>query len=146
MLAAWLVAAALLMKAIVPTGYMASVSDGSLRIELCPGSSPRPPAAATPNMAHAPGMMMPGMSHGGDMSHGAENAHHSGGGEDGHGQPESPCAFAGLSAPSLAGADAPLLAAALAFIVAAAFFAVLPQLFAAPAFLRPPLRGPPPLS
>ncbi|CAA9495747.1 MAG: hypothetical protein AVDCRST_MAG91-797 [uncultured Sphingomonadaceae bacterium] len=139
LLACWLVAAALLMKAIVPAGYMTSVSDGSLRIELCSGFGPQKPAAETPSTTHMPGMDMTG------MSHGAQDAHH-GGGEEGHGQPESPCAFAGLSAPSLAGADPPLLALALAFIFAAALHVVRPQLFSAPAFLRPPLRGPPPLS
>ena len=144
-LAAWLVAAALLMKAIVPAGYMASVSDGSLRIELCSGFGPQKPAAETSGTAHMPGMDMTGMSHGAGVSDDTDRAHH-GGGEEGHGQPESPCAFAGLSAPSLAGADPPLLATALAFILAVAFHAVRPQLFAAPAFLRPPSRGPPPLS
>ena len=116
-LAAWLVALALLMKVLVPTGYMLGMSDGSITVELCSGYGPM--TMSTPGMAH----------HGGDKSD--------------HGKAEQPCAFSGLSAPSLAAADPILLALALAFIIATAFRAPIPVLVQARAFLRPPTTGPP---
>ncbi|WP_374945088.1 DUF2946 family protein [Sphingomonas sp.] len=116
-LAASLVALALLMKVLVPTGYMLGTSTGSITVELCSGYGPAK-------------MTMPGMAHhGGDKSD--------------HGKAEQPCAFSGLSAPSLAATDPILLALALAFIIATAFRAPTPVLVQARAFLRPPTTGPP---
>ena len=115
--AAWLVALALLMKMLVPGGYMLDTSASSLTVELCSGYGPMT-------------MPMPGMAHhGGDKSD--------------HGKAEQPCAFSGLSAPSLAAADPILLALSIAFIVATAFRASVPSLARMPAFLRPPPTGPP---
>ncbi|MEG3164390.1 hypothetical protein U1701_07270 [Sphingomonas sp. PB2P19] len=120
LLAAWFVAAALLMKMLVPTGYMASVSAGSITIELCSGYGPQKPVVAMPGMTHHPDD------------------------EGQHGREMPPCAFAGLSAPSLAGADPLLLAVAIAFVLATIFrIVVRPALPGAPPYLRPPLRGPP---
>ena len=119
-LAVWLIAAALLMKMLVPTGYMASASAGTIIIELCTGFGPRTMTVA-----------MPGMAHHDDAPKGD------------HGRGEMPCAFAGLSAPSLATADPILLAIAIAFVIAAAFRVVATGAVTAPPFLRPPLRGPP---
>lgn len=117
-LAAWLFAAALLMKVLVPAGYMLDVSNGAVTIELCSGYGPMKMAVP-----------MPGMTHHGDKHD--------------RGKAEQPCAFAGLAAPALAGADPLLLAAALAFIIAAAFRAVVRPLPTRNRHLRPPLRGPP---
>lgn len=117
--AAGLVAFALLMKLLVPTGYMPVVADGRFAVAPCAGYAPAKAHAAMPGMAH----------HSDD-----------GTGDD---RPEQPCAYAGLSAPSLGGADPLLLAAAIAFAAAAAL-RVAPR--PAPTefrHLRPPLRGPP---
>ena len=118
-LAACLVALALLMKVLVPTGYMLGTSAGSITVEVCSGYGPMKMT-----------MPMPGM------------AHHQGDKGD-HGKAEQPCAFSGLSAPSLAAADPILLALAIAFIIATAFLAPIPVLVRAWAFLRPPTTGPP---
>ena len=115
--AVWLVALALLMKVLVPTGYMLGTSTGSITVEPCSGYGPM--KMTTSGMAH----------HGGDKSD--------------HGKAEQPCAFSGLSAPSLAATDPILLALALAFIIATAFRAPTPVLIRARAFLRPPTTGPP---
>lgn len=120
LLAAWLVAAALLMKVLVPAGYMASVSAGSITVEPCPGYHP-------PKMVVA----MPGMTHHPDQ-------------KGQHGKAEMPCAFSGLSAPSLAGVDPLFLAVAIAFVVLTVFrIAARIVLPGTPSYLRPPLRGPP---
>lgn len=120
-LAAWLVAFALLMKVLVPTGYMFGTSPtGSITIELCSGYGPVMVAAPVHGMAH----------------------HH--GKHDHQGKEMPPCAFSGLSAPSLAGADPLVLAAAIAFIILTVFrIAARYTLPDAPSYLRPPLRGPP---
>nr|WP_244647013.1 DUF2946 family protein [Sphingomonas sp. CFBP 8760] len=108
------------MKVFVPAGYMASVSAGSITIELCSGYGPQKMVVAMPGMMHHPGQK----------------------GEDG--KAEMPCAFSGLSAPSLAGADPLLLAVAIAFVILTVFrIAARPASPGAPFYLRPPLRGPP---
>jgi hypothetical protein len=120
LLTAWLVAVALLMKILVPAGYMASVSAGSITIELCSGYGPQKIFVAMPGMTHHPDQK----------------------GE--HGKAEMPCAFSGLSAPSLTGADPLLLTVAIAFVILTVFrIAARPTLPGAPSYLRPPLRGPP---
>lgn len=118
LLAAWLVAASLLMKVLVPTGYMASVSSGSITIELCSSYGPQKMVAAMPGMTHHP-----------DKKE--------------HGKAESPCAFASLSASSLTAADPLILALAFAFIISTVFRGTARRVTTPPAFLRPPLRGPP---
>ncbi|WP_156678576.1 DUF2946 family protein [Sphingomonas profundi] len=120
--AGWLIALALMMKLLVPTGYMTSVSAGTITIELCSGTGPM---KMTPVR-----MTMPGM------------AHHSGKGD--HARPDMPCAFSALAAPSLGGADPLILAGAIAFILLTVFRAAVRPAPPAPALhLRPPLRGPP---
>ena len=104
-LAAWLVALALLMKVLVPTGYMLGTSAGTITVELCSGYGPMKMTMPTPGMAH----------HGGDKSN--------------HGKAEQPCAFSGLSAPSLAAADPILLVLSLAFIIATAICAPISCVF-----------------
>ncbi|MFV0622473.1 DUF2946 family protein [Sphingomonas sp. ac-8] len=122
-LAAWLVAAALLMRMLIPTGYMlAATPGGGVTIQLCSGYVPAAPMAM----------------HAGD--HGAS---HDGNDKQGHDSKEIPCAFAGVATAALAATDALLLAAALFFILAAAFRLPIRLPAATPSFLRPPLRGPP---
>ena len=123
-LAASIVAAALLMRLLVPAGYMAVRTTGGIRIELCSGVSA--PATSMPTTA----MEMPGMHHAGDKP-------------DGHAQPEMLCAFAALAAPSVAEADPLVLALAIAFILATVFRLTRARALTASPFLRPPSRGPP---
>ena len=128
-LAALLLAAALLLKLVVPTGYMIASDHGRLSIIVCPGMTPQP----------AP-MAMTGMDHG--MAHNMAMPHDPGKPAE-HGKAEMPCAFAGLSAQALGAADIVLLAIALAVVAAMALRGrptVAPR--DAPR-LRPPSRGPP---
>jgi hypothetical protein len=124
-LAAWVLACALVMKILVPAGFMPVVSGGHVTIEICGGIAPAQ-TVMTPMRA----MAMPGM------------AHHSG--KSDHQEREMPCAFSGLSAPSLAAVDPVLLAIAIAFIVGLVRHVRTAVPIAAQPYLRPPLRGPPP--
>jgi hypothetical protein len=116
-LSAWLIACALMMKILVPGGFMPVVSAGAMTIQICAGTAPVK-------------MAMPGMAHHQDKSD--------------HQAREMPCAFSGLSAPSLAAADMVILALAIVFILGRVFRSKQRSPVAAPAYLRPPLRGPPP--
>ena len=120
-----MLACALVMKILVPAGFMPVVSGGRVTVEICGGTVPVQTVMA-PMMA----MAMPGM------------AHHSG--KSDHQEREMPCAFSGLTAPSLAAVDPVLLAIAIAFIVGLVFRVRTAVPIAAQAYLRPPLRGPPP--
>jgi hypothetical protein len=121
-LAVLLCAATLLLKLLVPAGYMIGTTHGHLSMELCSGVAP-PVAAAG----------MPGMH--GDMSgHGKSR--------DG-GKADMPCAFSALSAASLGAVDPVQLAALVAFIMAVALLPVAAPAPSRRAHLRPPLRGPP---
>ena len=122
-----MLACALVMKILVPAGFMPVVSGGHVTIEICGGIAPAQTVMA-PMMAMA--ITMPGM------------AHHSG--KSDHQEREMPCAFSGLSAPSLAAVDPVLLAIAIAFIVGLVRHVRTAVPIAAQAYLRPPLRGPPP--
>ena len=128
-IAALLLAAAVLLKLLVPTGHMLSVVDGRIAIVACTGMMPPQPAAL---MAHG---------HGGHAATDAPDADESGGGSVGGA--EQPCAFAGLSGPALGGADPALLLAAIAFVLVAGLLPAVPPPPSAPSHLRPPLRGPP---
>ncbi len=129
-LAAWLIVCALAMKILVPAGFMPVVSGGTVTIQICGGTAPSMPTmmAKATMMAEA----MPGMTHHQDKGD--------------HQSREMPCAFSGLSAPSLAAVDPLLLAIAIAFIVAIGFRRTSTTPVAARAYLRPPLRGPPRVS
>ena len=121
-LAALICAAALLLKLLVPTGYMIGDDHGRFAITICTGMVP-----ATVMMD------MPGM-HGDAANHGNSKD---------HGKAEQPCAFAGLSAAMTGAIDPIQLADLIAFIMAIGMVGVLLSTPAGPAFLRPPLRGPP---
>ena len=95
-LAVWLIALTLLMKIVVPNGYMLGSSNGTITIEICSGYGP-----VTMTMA------MPGMAHHDDKPD--------------HGKAEQPCAFAGLNAPAMSGADPLLLTIPVALAATCAF-------------------------
>ena len=110
----------LLLRGLVPAGFMPSVADGRVGLVMCAGTMPVTPDAHTGN---------------------ATAGHH--GPRDDHPQPEQPCAYAGIQLPALASAVVvvPLLAMPLARDPPAALGRT-----PAPAqqsHLRPPLRGPP---
>jgi hypothetical protein len=119
-----LFAAALLMKLLVPAGYMVSGEQGRFQVMLCSGVAPAQPVT---------------VHHG--MDRGAM-AHHDSPKQE-HDRAEMPCAFAGLALQALGGADPILLAAAIAFIVAVALRPAAAVPLRRGAYVRPPLRGPP---
>lgn len=114
--------ATLLLKLMVPTGYMIGSEHGRMTIELCSGVAGQPMT-----------MTMPGIHR--DMpGHGKSQD---------HGKAEMPCAFSGLSAASLGAVDPIQLAALIAFVLGVGLLpAVLPAIVRC-GYLRPPLRGPP---
>jgi len=114
--------ATLVLKLLVPTGYMIGSEHGRITIELCSGVVPRAMPTA-----------MPGM-HGDMPDHGKSQD---------HGKAEMPCAFAGLSTASLGAIDPIQLVTLIAFVMAVGLSpAVLPVILRR-GNLRPPLRGPP---
>ena len=121
-LAVLICAATLLLKLLIPTGYMIDSDHGRLTITICSGTAPRAMTMEKPGM-HA------------DMpDHGKTKD---------HGKAEMPCAFSGLSAAMLGATDPIQLAALIAFILALGLaVAILPPP-SRPSYLRPPLRGPP---
>lgn len=111
---------ALMMKIIMPTGFMPSVSNGQIVVSICSGTGPITMVMTIPGLEHR-------------KSEG-----------DGHqGEAGQPCAFSGLSAPLLAAVDPILLAAAILFVVALGMRSLALPAATAPPYLRPPLRGPP---
>jgi len=131
-LAALICAGVLLLKLLVPTGYMVVSESGSLAIVVCSGTAPRAAPMAMPGM-HGD-MVDHGRMDRGQMDHGKS--------ED-HGKAEMPCAFAGLSAAALGAIDPILLATLIAFVLAVGLGASALPPPARRAYLRPPLRGPP---
>ena len=117
-------AATLLLKLVVPSGYMIGSEHGRITIELCSGVAPR---AVT--------MAMPGM-HGDMPDHGKSRD---------HGKAEMPCAFAGLSAASLGAIDSVQLITLIAFVMAVGLSPTVLPAITRRIYLRPPLRGPPAL-
>lgn len=121
-IAVLLCVAALLLKLLVPAGYMIGGEAGRVTIELCSG-------VASSSVA----MAMPGM-HGDMPGHGTSRD---------HGKAEMPCAFSGLSAVSLGAIDPLQLATLIAFVIATGLAGILLPAPFAPAHLRPPSHGPP---
>lgn len=118
LIAATFLVLALLVKLVVPVGFMPVVDNGRIVISICSGSGPM--ALSIPDLGHGP--------------------------SDGHGdlgRSEQPCVFAGLSTASLAAADPVVLAAAILFILALGLLPARTLVATAPAYLRPPTRGPP---
>ncbi len=121
-LAVLLCAATLLLKLLVPTGYMIDNESGRMTVTICSGFGP---ATMT--------MDMLGMH--GDMTDRGQSKD--------RGKAEMPCAFSGLSAAMLGSIDPVQLAALIVFILALGRIATIPPTLSRPAHLRPPLRGPP---
>lgn len=121
-LAILLAGAALLMKVLVPAGFMPTVSNGTLLVQLCSG------LGVTQTVV----IEIPGL---GD--------HDNGNGNDQHDADGQPCAFSGMAVYGLAGADPILLAIAIAFILAAAFRIEQQLILWHGLYLRPPSQGPP---
>ncbi|MDQ2878618.1 MAG: hypothetical protein M3R41_06045 [Pseudomonadota bacterium] len=103
---------------------LAVETASGLRMVICTGMGPM-----TTNMA------MPGAMPG--------TADHPQGDHDSPAKHDTPCAGAGLHAPSLGGADVVQLVLALAVIFAAGVAAVAVVQLPRVTHLRPPLRGPP---
>lgn len=122
-LAVLLCAATLLLKLLVPTGYMIDNASGHIAITICSGFGP-----ATTTMMDMPGM------HGDMPDHGKSKD---------HGKAEMPCAFSGLSAAMTGAVDPIQLAALIVFILALGLVARILPAPSQSAYLRPPLRGPP---
>lgn len=127
-LAAALIVAALLIKMLVPTGYMPSMADGTFVMRPCDGQRA------------GPAMMNATMTSSGH-AHAGHDDHRDDGGK--HGTFDMPCAFSSLATPSLAAADPILLAIAIAFILASAFRITPAPILWRGAWLRPPSQGPP---
>lgn len=119
--AALLIALALCMKLLVPTGYMIGKQARVLTVEICADAS----GDHSFRQIVIPQHDTPGESHGE------------------HGEANSACPYMALSMASLAEVDAPLLALALAFIIALGFVSAPPAHQRRLLYLHPPLRGPP---
>jgi len=121
-LALLLLTATLVLRLLVPAGYMVGTHGGRLSVELCSGIVDRPMAAAMPDMSG------PADGHG----HGAD-----------HGKAEMPCAFSGLFAASLGAVDPVQLVLLIAFIMGMGRLPAARPVPRRRLVLRPPLRGPP---
>ena len=117
-----LCAATLLLKLLVPTGYMIAGDHGRLSIVVCSGTAS---GATTTEMP---------LMHGDMADHGRSKD---------HGKAEMPCAFSGLSAATLGAIDPIQLAVLIAFVMAVGLAGSVPPPPPVRAYLRPPLRGPP---
>jgi hypothetical protein len=118
-LAGALIALAMMMKLLVPSGLMPVFDHGRVIISICTGTGPMQ-------------MAMP-------MSGTKQDAP----GKSGHHKSEHPCPFSSLTAHSLAAADPVLLALALLFFMALLLRPLAPPVVRQSLYLRPPLRGPP---
>jgi len=117
--AALLFSLALLLKIVVPAGFMPVTHGHRLTVELCTGMGPASMSVQLPGDA---------------------------GKQDDHGKAtDQPCAFSALGGQALAATDPVILAAALLFIFVAALLAADLRLTGRHRHLRPPLRGPPAL-
>ncbi len=140
-LAVLLCTATLLLKLIMPMGYMVGSVEGRITVILCPGAGPLPASLPAPHEGQGAGMAMAGHA----MTMHDRFDHPAGHSDGGHGR-DMPCAFAGLAAPMLAAIDPIQLALLIAFVMALGLVVrVVPRPGDAP-YLRPPLRGPPALS
>lgn len=116
-----LIACALLVKALVPQGYMVGPSTKTLTIQICTDGS----GVMTSKQVEIP---MKKGSHGSDQN---------------HGKTDGTCSFSSLAMAGMSGADAALLAVALAFILLLGFAPTALPFASNTPYLRPPLRGPP---
>ena len=132
--AALLCAAALMLKLLVPGGYMIGSDHGRVTINLCSGIASQPLTMGMLAMhGDAPG-------HGKLPGHGKSQGH---GKSHDHGKAEMPCAFSGLSAASLGAVDPIQLAGLIVFVMAVGLAPAMLPVILRQGYLRPPLRGPP---
>jgi hypothetical protein len=117
-LAALLVALALVMKALVPAGYMLGTDTRVLTVQIC---------------ADSVGHMVTKQITVGQKTKGGQKA-------------DAPCAFAAYGQAMMGGTDPIQLALALLFVLALGFAPIVPVARRAIAYQRPPLRGPPALA
>jgi Na+/H+-translocating membrane pyrophosphatase len=116
-LAVLVVALALMVRVLVPAGFMPTVANGTITVSICTGYGPMQMDMKAPGRAAD------------DMGQGHKA--------------QQPCAFFDLAMPGLPGADPILLAVALAFIIAVAFLATPALALRRERHAWPPLRGPP---
>lgn len=116
-LVALLLALTLALRALIPAGYMASASSNGVTIELCSGVAGKSVTIALP----------------GTSKHQ----------QDSRSQAEQPCSFSGAGFDSAATIDPLILAIAIAFVIALGVRSTPFSYRETPAYLRPPLRGPP---
>lgn len=121
-LAVLICAATMLLRLLVPTGYMIDNAQSGLAITICSGTVPASMAIGMPEM------------HGDMPEHGKSKD---------HGKAQMPCAFSSLSTAALGSIDPIQLAALIAFVLAVARIATCLPPPPRSAYLRPPLRGPP---
>ncbi len=126
-LAVLLCVAVLLLKLLVPTGYMIANDRGAITIVTCSGMTTE--AMAMPGMGDDMATMKAAMP---DHAPSTD-----------HGKTEMPCAYAGLSAQILGAVDPVILLAALAIVAASALLTAPGATLQPHPYLRPPLRGPP---
>jgi Protein of unknown function (DUF2946) len=119
-----MIALALLIKALVPAGYMIGAHDKVLTVEICGDASGK----------HYTTQIVIPHDAARDVSPGN------------HAKSDGACSYSALSFAALAGAPPFLLVLLLAFILATRFAAVRPEPPAQAKYLRPPLRGPPSLA
>lgn len=117
-LACLVLAAALLVKALVPAGYMIVAGQDSVLISVCSDAT----GAHTVKQVVVP---VKGQS------------------TDAHEAAKKQCPFSGFNSHALADSDPALLALAILFALALGFAASPPLRIAGVERLRPPLRGPP---
>ena len=120
LLAMLVLAAALVLKAVLPGGTMLSEGPRTITVALCADASGGLPQQLTIALDRKAPEQMPA-----------------------HGKHQGTCVWSAHAMPALGGADAVLLALALAFILALGLVPSVPARIARPAYLRPPLRGPP---
>ena len=114
-------ALALLVRAVIPAGFMVSPSSLKLTVQICADGAP----GQTSIQVEVP------LSKGGQRD------------KSDHGQKSGPCAFSALSMASMAQDHRPLSIVALATIIATIITNGAPHLQQQAHHPRPPLRGPP---
>ena len=116
-----ILALALLVRAVIPAGYMVAPSSLKLTVQVCADGA----SDQTSVQIEVP------LSKGGQRD------------KSDHGQKSGQCAFSALSMASMVGDHRPLLIVALATIVATIITNSVSHLQRQTRQLRPPLRGPP---
>ena len=135
-LVAVLLAVALCMKALIPSGYMVDTGRSTISVTICGADAPTRASRAaqallSDKLATALGLY--GLDHHDPKNHGTSDHHAT----------DQSCPYAALGLTALGGADAPLLALALLFAMALAFLPTASVVPGAAGWLRPPLRAPP---